>query len=140
MDNELMDMKALAESGLVGAYKKSYFVMAENNFIRNPKYNVYQKMVYLCLQSYAGTVGSCYPSQNTIAKDLNMSVRMVYNVLKQLEELGAIIIVHQIAENNRKKSNLYIICDVHKDTGDFIPESIEKFKELAKEPVKIKGK
>lgn len=139
MDNGVNELKQLAESGLVGAYKKTYFVMAENNFIRNPKYTVNQKMVYLTLASYAGVVGSCYPSQGTLSKDLNLSVNTVKTVLKQLEELGAIIIVNQVTEINRKTSNLYILAEIDKQTGEFIPESIKQFEELAKEPIKIKG-
>jgi hypothetical protein len=140
MDQEVKQLKELAESGLVGAYKKTYFVMAENNFIRNPKYTINQKMVYLTLQSYAGAVGSCYPSKETISKDLNTSTKTIERVLNQLEELRALIVVNQITESNRKTSNMYILCDINKNTGDFIPESIEKFKDLTKEPVRIKGK
>ena len=130
----------MAEGGLAGIFKKTYFVMAENTFIRNPKYSITQKMVYLCLQSYAGAVDSCYPSKETISKDLNTSTKTIERVLKELEELGAIIVINQITETNRKTSNLYILCDIDKDAGDFVPESIEKFKELSKEPIKIQGK
>jgi|GEM_PF-3014003 len=140
MDDEVKQFKSLVESGLSGVYKKTFFVMAENNFIKNPKYTTNQKMVYLCLCTYAGAVSSCFPSKETISKDLNLTTKTVYTILKQLEELRAIIIVNQITENNRMTSNLYILSDIDKNTGDFIPESIEKFKELSNGFVRVKGK
>jgi len=139
MNEEVEQIKKMAETGLIGAYKKTYFVMAENSFIRNPKYSINQKMVYLCLQSYAGAVTSCYPSKSTLAKDLDTSIKTIERVLNQLEELGAILTINQITENNRKTSNMYMLCDIHKDTGDFIPESIYQFKCLTLEPIRIKG-
>lgn len=140
MNDEVKQLKALAESGLAGVIKKTYFVQAENNFIRNPKYTVNQKMVYLALQSYAGAVTSCFPSKNTLAKDLQIGEKTVYRILKQLEGIGAILIINQISESNRKTSNMYILADIDKETGDFIPESIQQFKCLTKEPIRIKGK
>lgn len=140
MNDEVEQVKKLAESGLCGVVKKTYFIQSENNFIRNPKYTVNQKMVYQCLQSYAGAVTSCFPSKNTIAKDLNLSVKTVYTVLKQLEELGAILVINQITETNRKSSNMYILCDIDKQTGEFISSSIEQFKCLTLEPIRIKGR
>ena len=140
MDDEVKQLKILVESGLAGVYKKTFFVMAENNFIKNPKYTINHKMVYLCLATYAGAVNSCFPSKETISKNLNVTTKTIYTVLKQLEELGAIIIVNQITENNRMTSNLYILADINKDTGNFVPESIEKFKELATGSIKIQGK
>jgi DNA-binding transcriptional regulator YhcF (GntR family) len=141
MDTEVKQLKKMAEDGLVTTYKKkTYFVMAENTFIKNPKYTITQKMVYLCLQTYAGAVDSCYPSKESIAKNLSVTPKTVYTVLKQLEDIGAIIIINQITETNRKTSNLYILCDIDKDNGDFVPKSIEKFKILSKEPIRINGK
>lgn len=140
MDEKVKQIKAIAESGLIGTYKKTFFVMAENNFIRNPKYTIGQKMVYLCLQSYTGSVDSCFPSKYTIAKSLNLAVNTVYKNLNELEELGAILIINQITETNRKTSNLYILADIDKSTGDFVPESINQFKPLTIEPIKVRGR
>lgn len=140
MNEELEQIKELAESGVMGVYKKTYFYMAENTFIRNSKYTIGQKMVYMCLQSYAGSVDSCFPSKDTIAKNLNIGAKTVYRFLLELEKLGAVIIINQIKESNRKTSNLYILSDIDKDTGDFLPESIIKFKELTLEPIRVRGK
>lgn len=141
MNEEVKQIKKMAENGLIGAYKKkTYFVMAENIFLRNPKYTINQKMVYLCLQSYTGAVDSCFPSKDTIAKGLNICVKSAYNTLKELEEIGAILVINQVTETNRKTSNLYILAEINKDTGDFVPESISQFKPLTMEPIKVRGK
>lgn len=139
-DTEVKDLKQIIESGSVSTFKKTYFVMAENSFLRNPAYSINIKMIYMLLCSYAGAISSCYPSKETIAKDLNISVRTVYSVLKELEELGAVIIINQITESNRKSSNFYILCEVNKDTGEFMTDSIHKFKVLTNEPIRIRGK
>jgi Fe2+ or Zn2+ uptake regulation protein len=140
MSNEVEQVRQLAESGLVGVVRKTYFIQSENNFIRNPKYSVNQKMVYQCLQSYAGAVTSCFPSKSTIAKDLGLSEKTVYTILKQLENIGAILVINQITETNRKTSNMYMLADIDKETGEFVPQSIEQFRCLTLEPIKIKGK
>lgn len=141
MDVEVKNLKALAEQGLVNTYKKrNYFVIAENNFIRNQKYTIKQKMIYLCLCSYTGNSGGCFPSQESIAKSLNVSIKTVYTTLNELENLGALLIIKQIKESNRRTSNLYILAEIDKDTGMFLPESIEKFKVLKNSPIKIAGK
>jgi Fe2+ or Zn2+ uptake regulation protein len=51
-------------------------------------------MVYLCLQSYTGSVDSCFPSKDTIAKSLNLAVNTVYRNLNELVELGAILVIN----------------------------------------------
>lgn len=139
MNNEVEKLKDLAVRGDIGVYKKTYFVITENNFIRNFKYTTTQKMLYLCLQSYAGVTSSCFPSKDTIAKDLNISSKTVYTVLNQLQELGALLIINQITETNRKTSNIYILSEIDKHTGDFIPESISQFKVLTETPIRVKG-
>jgi len=134
------EVKRLMESDNVGVYKKTYFIMSENTFIRNPKYTINQKMVYQCLQSYTGAVESCFPSKGTIAGSLNIGIKVISKVLLELVELGGILIINQITETNRKSSNLYILAEIDKVSGDFVPESISQFKELTLEPKVIRGK
>jgi hypothetical protein len=49
-------------------------------------------------------------------------------------------VINQITETNRKTSNLYILAEINKDTGDFVPESIIQFRALTMEPIKVRGK
>lgn len=140
MDEDVKQLKKLAQSGLSGVYRKDYFVMAENNFIKNPNYTINQKMVYLCLQTYAGASASCFPSRESISKDLKISIRTVADALKDLKKIGALLIINQITDTNRKTSNLYILAEVDKHTGMFVPESLEKYKCLSSKSIKVKGK
>ena len=55
-----------------GVYKKSYFVILEHAFLRNPDYTTTEKMVYLDLMGYAGQANSAFPSKSSIAKDLGI--------------------------------------------------------------------
>lgn len=126
---------------LGGVVKRSYFVQAENVFINNPNYTVYEKMVYLNLATYAGNKSACFPSQTSIAKDLNISRKKVNEVLKRLQELGGVYIIRQIKENGRNSSNMYFLADIDQTTGDFIPEceTIEIGKSFPN-PMKVRGK
>lgn len=120
----------LMSSGVVS--RRSLFIQTENVFINNPRYTVYEKMVYLNLCTYAGRHTMCFPSQETIAKDLGITRMMTSKVLKKLQELGGIYIVNQVKENGRKTSNLYFLADIDQVTGDFIPncETIQLGKSL----------
>lgn len=124
MNEEVKQIKELARE----YKKKSYPVMIENKFLRNPKYTVNQKMVYLCLQSYSDSEDNCFLSKGTIAQSLNIGIKLINKNLNQLEQLGALLIINQITENNCKTSNLYILAEIDKDTGDFMPQSISKSK------------
>jgi hypothetical protein len=75
-------------------------------------------MVYQCLQS-----------KGTIAESLNTGIKVISKILLELVELGGILIINQITETNRKSSNLYILAEIDKISGDFVPESISQFKE-----------
>ncbi len=102
--------------------------MIENKFLRNPKYTINQKMVYLCLQSYSDSVKSCFLSKDTLAQSLNIGINSIRKNLIELEQLGAFLIINQITEINREPSDLYILSEIDKATGDFIPQTITQFK------------
>lgn len=140
MDKEVKNVKIAMRNGVQAVYKKSFFIQTENFFINNRKYNIYEKMVFMCLHTYAGKDVSCYPSKKTISNNLAICIGKVNTTLQDLEKKGAIIIINRVAETNRKTSNIYMLCDINKYTGDFMPETIEKFKELSIGNIKTKGK
>ena len=111
-----------------GVYKKSYFVILEHAFLRNPDYTTTEKMVYLDLMGYAGQANSAFPSKSSIAKDLGISIKTVERTLISLEQKNGLLIINREWEDKSKTSNLYILADIDKDTGAFVPESIEKYK------------
>lgn len=151
MNNDLMDELARIEAervynngsfnnGVIDTDTKKPFVMVYNTFILNNNYTVNQKMVFLALKSYGGDKNNCYPSKETLAEKLSLSKKTVYLVLKQLEELGAIVIINRYAESNRKTSNVYILASIDINTGNFVPSTLNQYRALKETGIKVKGK
>ena len=133
-------MDIMDELAALNVYKKNRFIQIENSFINNSKYSIYEKMVYISLCTYAMDKNNCYPSQTTIAKNLNISRTMVIKAMQGLEEKNGLLIINRKTESNRKISNLYILAEVDACTGIFIPESLGEFKQYKNKIVVIKGK
>ncbi|MGN1318550.1 MAG: helix-turn-helix domain-containing protein [Lachnospirales bacterium] len=119
---------------------KQPFVMVYNTFILNENYTINQKMMFLALKSFGGNKNNCYPSKETLAKKLSLSKRTVATILKQLEELGAIVIINRYAESNRKTSNIYILASIDINTGNFISNTLNQYRTLKETGIKVKGK
>jgi hypothetical protein len=145
MSNDVMNELARIESenmfnnGVLDVAKQP-FVMAYNTFNLNEKYTMQQKMLFLGLKSFGGLKNNCYPSKITLSKKLSSTVKTIERLLKQLEELGAILIINRYMESNRKTSNLYILADVDLITGDFIANSLDIYRPLKENGVKVQGK
>lgn len=139
--NELAKIESenMFSNGVLDVAKQP-FVMAYNTFNLNENYTMQQKMLFLGLKSFGGLKNNCYPSKSTLAKKLCTTVYTVERLLKQLEELGAILIINRRMESNRKTSNLYILADVDLTTGNFIPSSLDIYRPLKKNGVKVQGK
>ena len=133
-------MDIMDELAALNVYKKNRFIQIENSFINNSQYSIYEKMVYMSLCTYAMDKNNCYPSQSTIAKNLNVSRTMVIKAMQGLEEKGGLLIINRKTESNRKISNLYILAEIDACTGIFIPESLKEFKQYKNKIVVIKGK
>ena len=133
-------MDIMDELAGLNVYKKNRFIQIENSFINNCQYSIYEKMVYMSLCTYAMDKNNCYPSQSTIAKNLNVSRTMVIKAMQGLEEKNGLLIINRKAESNRKISNLYILSEIDADSGMFIPESLKEFKPYKDKIVVIKGK
>ena len=133
-------MDIMDELAGLNVYKKNRFIQIENSFINNSQYNVYEKMVYMSLCTYAMDKNNCYPSQTTIAKNLSISRTMVIKAMQGLEEKNGLLIINRKTESNRKISNLYILAEIDACTGIFISGSLEEFKQYKNKIVIIKGK
>ena len=133
-------MDIMNELAGFNVYKKNRFIQIENSFINNPQYSIYEKMVYMSLCTYAMDKNNCYPSQTTIAKNLNISRTMVIKAMKGLEEKDGLLIINRKTESNRKISNLYILAEIDACTGIFMSGSLEEFKQYKNKIVVIKGK
>ena len=133
-------MDIMDELAGLNVYKKNRFIQIENSFINNSQYSIYEKMVYMSLCTYAIDKNNCYPSQTTIAKNLNISRTMVIKAMQGLEQKEGLLIINRKTESNRKISNLYILAEVDACTGIFISGSLEEFKQYKNKIVVIKGK
>ena len=133
-------MDIMDELAGLNVYKKNRFIQIENSFINNSQYSIYEKMVYISLCTYAMDKNNCYPSQSTIAKNLNISRTMVIKAMQGCEEKNGLSIINRKAESNRKISNLYILAEIDACTGIFISGSLEEFKQYKNKIVVIKGK
>ena len=133
-------MDIMDELAGLNVYKKNRFIQIENSFINNSQYNIYEKMVYISLCTYAMDKNNCYPSQTTIAKNLNISRTMVIKAMQGLEEKSGLLIINRKTESNRKISNLYILAEIDACTGIFISGSLKEFEQYKDKIVTIKGK
>ena len=120
--------------------KEEPFVKSYVAFNLNPKYTMYEKMLVIGLRSYQRNKVDCYPGKATLAKQLNANIKTIEKLLKRLEELGALLIINRKKESNRKTSNLYILAEIDKKTGDFIPSSLDKFRYLKGQTITVQGK
>ncbi len=85
------------------------YVQIDRRVARDPKLPATQKALYLVLKSYSWQDGHCYPSQETLAGDLNFSDRTIRTWLKDLERYGLIKIVHQ----GKNEPNIYYLKDIN---------------------------
>lgn len=97
-----------------GKLKDTLRVFVVPTEILDTELNIYEKMVYMVLRSYAnGQDDTAFPSYNTIAQKGSMSKRKAIDCVKRLEELGLIKKEERLtASKNRKvsqTSNLYTI-------------------------------
>lgn len=65
--------------------------------------------VYLYLYQRANKEGSCFPSINTICRDLKLSRSTIKRALSDLVKQGFLIRNDRYRENGGRSSNLYIL-------------------------------
>lgn len=68
------------------------------------------KLLYLVLSSMAHKNGYCWPSNETLAAELDLSKRRVQQMLVQLQEKGYIRVSVQRAEGTNEVERRYIYC------------------------------
>lgn len=64
------------------------FVQVRNKMIRDTSVSTTGRLLYTLLQSRSFSGNSPYPGQATLAKELGLSVRSVFNYLEELENAG----------------------------------------------------
>ena len=121
-------MGIMDELAQMPVQRKTYFVQAENAFLRNSAYTSNEIRVFLILCTYAGVKAHCFPGQNGIAKHMGISRNRVNQILKDLEKKNGVFILNTKGKNNSKGNNIYFLAEIDKHTGFFIPESLSEYK------------
>lgn len=75
--------------------------------------SVHSKSVYALLKTYSGSSDACYPSLNTISKDLMLSKNTVLKAIKELEDIKMVSVFRSQKPNSKEKTvNTYIPLSV----------------------------
>ena len=108
---------------------KGKFTTIPNEYITSQDLDSYEYRVlnYLCM--LANGDNSCYPSQQTISKNTNMSLSKVKDSIKTLKQKGYIKIENRLKENGSNNTNIYVVCEktdtkVIADTGDSVSDDL----------------
>ncbi len=91
------------------------FTKIPNFIIRHTKLTTKAKLVFAAITSYAyGNKTTAFPGQETVAKDLGMSIKTVQRGLDELEKEGFMLIIRR----GQGKTNVYVanIKSVKDDT------------------------
>ena len=104
---------------------KQLFIQVPIEFIKYPEYKMKYKMLYMCIWTYGISNKYGYPSQSTLAYNLNTSVRNVISTLAELQDLGGIFILRRYSKTTKERlHNLYYLAEINKD-GSFNTDSLE---------------
>ncbi len=76
-----------------------------NHVLYAPKLAAQSKLVYTMLLSYAYSRNHVFPGQERLAQQCGLSVRSVYNALKELDEQGFITVIRR----GQGRTNLYVL-------------------------------
>ncbi len=71
--------------------------------------NVYEKIVWMCLEKYANGKDSAWPSLSTIARECSISKSQVKRTIKSLIEKGLLLKEIRKTDRGDFKTNLYIL-------------------------------
>lgn len=84
---------------------KSGFAPTPRVVLRNPKLSRNSKTTYSLLLDYAWQTGSCFPGQQTLAKELGVSTRTIQRDLEELKAFGLI----DWKQRGKNRTNIYYI-------------------------------
>ncbi len=90
----------------INLYKRFIGSFMPNWLLKRTEISAGAKLCYARLIQFAGKDGKCYPSQDTLGKEIGVSARSVRDYLKKLEEHELIVIVRQ---GINKPNNYYFL-------------------------------
>jgi hypothetical protein len=103
-----------------GTYKIPFAKIA-NEIIQSEELTIYQKMMYIVLCSHANQSNTCFPSYETLAREVGCCRNKAITIISELEEMGLIKIERAKTPKGNHKSNSYeIVVD---NCSDSIPDA-----------------
>lgn len=106
MQNEIIDQRDFG------------FFKVENELIDSEQFDVYEIAIYIALCRHGNNnKRKCYPSLNTLAKELNTTRPTIIKYLKKLQDKNLIRIKQVKSDNNGYDRNIYYIIGVVKDVN-----------------------
>lgn len=84
---------------------KINFTQVDNKFLSSSEYNHFEKLVAILLKKYCMKKDSCWPSMETIAKEVPCGVSTVKKSIKSLTSKGVIA----KKKNDKYRSNVYVV-------------------------------
>lgn len=88
------------------------FIKALTKVVRDTRISREARFLYVILKAYADKDGHCFPSADTLAKDIGTGRRQVFRWLKELVKWRVITKLPRI-QDGKQSSNLYCIEDAH---------------------------
>ena len=79
------------------------FTQVPNAILRSPQLSVGAKLTYAMLLSYAWHASFCFPGQDTLARDMGISLRSANTYIQELEKDGYL----RIERRGQGKPNIY---------------------------------
>ena len=96
------------------------FTMVPNELLRDTSLSRDARLTWIALKSHAWQDPECWPGQETLARELGVSVRQVRRYLTELEEAGLVETVQQ----GRGRPNRYRVPDYPVAPTDRTPMSV----------------
>lgn len=92
--------------------QRSYWGVVPGEVLHDRELTSAAKLLYLVLSSMAQSNGYCWPSNETLAAEMDLSKRRVRELLAQLQERGCIRVEVRRSEESNEVERRYIYCGV----------------------------
>ena len=103
------------------------FTVIPTETLRDKELNSSEKLVYLYLMALAGSSSNCFPSINTISRELKLSRKTVCTAVKSLQNKKRIAYVRRQGKGGEYLSNYYIVSN---RCYDMKSDDLKDWKEL----------
>lgn len=95
--------------------QRNYWGVIPGEVLHDRDLTAAAKLLYVILSSMAGQDGYCWPANETLAAELDLSKRRVQELLSKLQERGYIRVDVCRAEDTREVERRYIYCGLFLD-------------------------